>query len=260
MTEEVKNEDIGSTEQIVPKEPSPVEQRAMSEGWVPQEEWQGEPDDWRPAKEFVDRGELFKKIEDQSRTIKQFKATLDAMGKHHAQVRDVEYKRALDTLKSQKKEALVEGDADAVVDIDEKIALVREEQKELSQVPAVADVPQSNPVLDNWTGKNSWYGNDKAMTAYADALGVEFHGKGKSLSDALSEIDRRVKEEFPHKFRNPNKDKPGMVEGSSSRSGSKSSDSFELNEEERQVMHKLVKSGVLTKEEYIKDLRAIKGV
>lgn len=258
MTEEVN----GKVEGEVPTEKTytAIEQRAMDGGWVPQEEWQGDPDDWRPAKEFVDRGELFKKIEDQSRTIKQFKQTLDAMGKHHAQVREVEYKRALETLKAQKKEALVEGDADAVIDIDEKIALVREEQQELKSTPApVSQEPTANPILDRWQEKNNWYSRDKAMTAFADALGRELHSEGKSLSDALVEIDKQVKTEFPHKFRNPNKDKPGIVEGSSNRGG-KADLSMDLTEEERQVMHKLVKTGVMTKEQYIKDLRAIKGV
>lgn len=260
MTEEVKQEATESTDEVKQEvQLSPIEQKAREEGWVPKEEWEGNPDEWRPAKEFVDRGELFKKIEDQNRTIKQFKATLDAMSKHHAQVREVEYKRALETLKAQKKEALVEGDADAVIDLDEKIALVREEQRELKEAPPVAVEPVGNPVLDRWQDRNSWYGSDRAMTAFTDALGRELHAKGVSLTDALAEIDKQVKVEFAHKFRNPNKDKPGMVESSSNRGG-KNADSFELSEEERQVMHKLVKSGVMTKEEYIRDLKAIKGV
>lgn len=259
MTEEIKQEDTEQVEQKQERQLSAVEQRAVEEGWVPQDEWAGDPEEWRPAKEFIDRGELFKKIEDQNRTIKQFKATLDAMGKHHAQVREVEYKRALETLKVQKKEALTEGDADAVIDIDEKIALVREEQRDLKETPqVVADAP-SNPVLDRWQDKNSWYGSDRAMTAFADTLGRELHAKGFSLTDALSEIDKQLRTEFSHKFRNPNKDKPGMVEGSSNRGG-KNTETFELSDEERQVMHKLVKSGILTKEKYIEDLKAIKGM
>lgn len=260
MSEELKQEGTEQAEQKQEqRQYTAVEQRALEEGWVPQDEWAGDPDEWRPAKEFIDRGELFKKIEDQNRTIKQFKATLEAMGKHHAQVREVEYKRALETLKAQKKEALTEGDADAVIDIDEKIALVREEQRELKETPQVQAEPVGNPVLDRWQDKNAWYGSDKAMTAFTDALGRELHAKGLSLTDALSEIDKQVRTEFAHKFRNPNKDKPGMVESSSNRGG-KNAEVFELSDEERQVMHKLVKSGILTKEKYIEDLKAIKGM
>ena len=59
-------------EDLTPNTPEPAqfdeyEQRASAEGWVPKEEWTGDPAQWRPAKEFLDRGELFKKIEEQVR-------------------------------------------------------------------------------------------------------------------------------------------------------------------------------------------------
>ena len=93
-----------ATETIAPApELSPTEQKAMEAGWVPQDQWEGDPDQWRPAKEFVDRGELFKKIEDQNRTIKEFKRALDDLKGHHAKTRETEYARALQVLKSQKK-------------------------------------------------------------------------------------------------------------------------------------------------------------
>jgi hypothetical protein len=49
-----------------------IEQRASSRGWVPKDEWDGDPEEWRPAKEFIDRGELFKKIEDKIEQLKTF--------------------------------------------------------------------------------------------------------------------------------------------------------------------------------------------
>jgi len=117
-----------NTEQKQEHTPTEIELRAMEDGWVPQDEWQGDPEVWRPAKEFVDRGELFKKIDDQNRTIKEFKRALDDLKNHTQKVRETEYNRALATLKEQKKNALLEGDAERVVSLDDEIDLVKDAQ------------------------------------------------------------------------------------------------------------------------------------
>jgi hypothetical protein len=59
-----------------------IEQRAAEQGWRPQDEWDGEPDDWRTAREFLDRGEFFKKIDEQNRTIKELRKTQTDFAKH----------------------------------------------------------------------------------------------------------------------------------------------------------------------------------
>lgn len=242
------------------KEPTAVEQKAMEQGWVPQEQWEGDPDQWRPAKEFLDRGELFKKIDDQSRTIKEVRKALDEMRKHNARIAEVEYKRALDTLKQQKKDALLEGDADAVIDIDEKIDLVKDAQKEAQATPqSNSDVESFHPAFNAWKERNSWYENNRAMRAFADRIGAEAAASGKSVTDVLSEVEREVKKEFAEKFVNPNRAKAPGVEGSTNKGGGKK-DTFELTPLERQVMHRLVKAGALTEEKYIEDLKKTRGV
>ena len=94
---------------------SPVQEQALAQGWVPKEEYKGDPEKWVEAAEFLRRGELFAKIEHQNRELKDVKRALQEITKLHSQVREIEYKRALDTLKAQKKTALEEGDADAVI-------------------------------------------------------------------------------------------------------------------------------------------------
>ena len=38
---------------------NPYEGQAREMGWRPKDEWEGEPEKWRDAKEFVERGELY---------------------------------------------------------------------------------------------------------------------------------------------------------------------------------------------------------
>ena len=56
--EVIENETPESTVQT-----NPYEGEAREMGWRPKEEWQGEPEKWRDAKEFVERGELYGKID-----------------------------------------------------------------------------------------------------------------------------------------------------------------------------------------------------
>ena len=236
---------------------SPVEQKAMEQGWVPQDQWDGDPEQWRPAKEFLDRGELFKKIEDQNRTIKEFKRALDDLKQHHAKTRETEYSRALQALKEQKKAALEEGDADAVIKLDDQIDLVKEEQQKLKQQPVTQDELVA-PEFTTWVEKNSWYESSQPMRAYADALGRDLAFKGLTPSQVLKEVEKQVRLEFPNKFTNPNRNKPGAVEGSTNKGG-RSNEVVELSDEERRVMQRFVRTGVMTEKQYMEELKRVKG-
>jgi hypothetical protein len=234
-----------------------IEQKAMEAGWVPEADWAGEPEQWRPAKEFLDRGELFKKIEDQNRTMKDMKRALDDMKHLQAKTREVEYARALASLKSQKKQALEEGNADSVIELDDQIDLVKTEQRKLEEGPAAE--PQVAPEFTAWVDKNKWYETDPGMRGYADSLGRSLGVKGLTPMQVLQEVEQAVRKEFPHKFTNPNRQKPGAVEGSVK--GGKSTETYALSDIERQVMQRFLRTGAMkTEKEYIDSLKNIKGV
>lgn len=255
MDEEVKGE---GESQVV--EPTSAELAAREQGWVPKDEFNGDEHTWIDAAEFLRRGPLFKKIDDQSKQLKDVKKALQEMAKLNSDIRDNEYKRALATLREQKKNALLEGDADAVIAADEKIELVREEQTQLKaqaqNLPS--SEPELNPEFVQWTDRNSWYKNSTPMKAYADALGVDLARTGLSPSQVLQKVEQEVRKEFPNKFRNPNQDKPGSVESGSIK-GIGSNDNFQLTQEERRVMQTFVRTGALTEKEYIESLRKVRG-
>ena len=259
MDEEIKVVDTELKQEPAAKqEPvqfTAIEERASAQGWRPKDEWDGDPDEWVSAREFVRAGELFKKIDDQNRTLKEFRKTIDELAKHNSKIAKVEYDRALKDLKAQKKEALEVGDADAVIEADDKIALIREAQKEPAiQTPQVAEI---NPIFENWVNRNGWYNNQPAMKAYADRIGLDLGGK-MSPTDLLAHIEKEVKKEFAHKFNNPKREEASPVEGSTNKGGK--SKSYSLTDEERRVMQRFVKSVPgMTEEKYIADLRKIKG-
>lgn len=262
MADENLNEDVQNEEvkQPAAAEPTAHEQRAIEQGWVPKEEWDGDPDDWRPAKEFLDRGELFKKIEEQKRELKHMKSAMEEFSRHHAKVRDVEYKRALAALKAEKKEALEESDHDAVVEIDERIAEIKEQQRAVPQQTQTESQP--DPMFTRWVARNSWYEQDRLMKAAADEVAREvFEASGGAVDKAemLAAIDKRIRKEFPHKFNNPNRDKANAVEGTSGKGRTANDKEPEMNEVERRIMKTVLASGVISKEKYLEEFKAIKS-
>jgi hypothetical protein len=67
-------------------------------------------------------------------------------------------------------------------------------------------VPQQQTITDpravEWSQENSWFGQDRVMTAAALALDAELKSEGFSPDDPefYKEIDNRIRETFPNKF------------------------------------------------------------
>lgn len=246
---------------------SPTEERALAQGWKPKEQFVadgGNESDWRPAKEFVDRGELFSKIEEVKRENRNLKKTMQLFREHHDKVAQTEYKRALETLQRQKKEALIEGDADKVVQIDEQILETRDAQKASAVKEAFDEesAPPINPVFRAWVERNSWYSNDPEMRGFADQYGIAYKQQHPELDPALvlQEVERRVKKAFSEKFVNPRKESAPVVEGGTKSPRKNVGEKIELTPEEESAMRRFVKAGALTEEQYIAEIKTMRGI
>ena len=63
--------------------------------------------------------------------------------------------------------------------------------------------PTPDPKAESWAAKNTWFGQDTAMTYTAFDLHkklTEQEGYDPSSDEYYSEIDKRIRLEFPHKF------------------------------------------------------------
>lgn len=252
----IENTAPEGTEDTVPTEPTESEVRARAQGWVPKDEWNGEGK-WRTADEYNDRGELFAKIDRQRREVDSLRKTQQAFQTHLETVRRTEYQKALVTLREEKRDALRDGDADAVIAAEDKMNALSEQRRVeqiQAQQAAVVQEPHANFV--EWQSRNQWYGpHNLAMADFADAEGRRLTAQGSLSPDQiLKEVETRVRKEFPQKFVNPNREKPGAVESSSR--GTPKAESYPLTDMERRIMNQLVSAKVLTKEQYIADLKA----
>ena len=122
--------------------------------------------------------------------------------------------------------AIENGDAQAQVEANKRIATLafenakleqakagREEQRVekpvLSQPPVqtqqMEDPINPDPKAEAWASQNSWFGTDRAMTYTAFEIHkdlTEKEGYDPNSNEYYEEVDRRIKIDFPHKFGN----------------------------------------------------------
>ena len=117
--------------------------------------------------------------------------------------------------------AIEAGDAQAQVEANKRIATLAFENAKLSQskeareeqaskpsevkapVQPTTQVEPSDPMAEAWAAKNSWFGQDRAMTYTAFEIHkdlVDKEGYDPKSDEYYAEIDKRIRVDFPHKF------------------------------------------------------------
>ena len=98
------------------------------------------------------------------------------------------------------------------------------QQQQVAQQPQ-QQPPQPDPRAQSWAEKNDWFGQDKVMTASAFAIHqqlVEEEGFDPQTDEYYTEVDRRIRSEFPHKFQTAKKSGGGSQVASAGNSASRS--------------------------------------
>lgn len=265
MSEEDKTEEV---------QMKPGEEKARKNGWKPQDEYSGNPEDWVDWQEYNVRGEMIGRISEQSSIIAHLTNKVDErdkaledMQKLQSTIADREYKRALETLKKQKASAVEDGDGEKVVEIDEDIADLKAKQKEIEDAskaePAQEQTPQE---LAAWLSDpdNSWYRNDPFLRSAADGIAIKIKQTQPNISnsDLLKEMEKKIKEELPQHFGKKQTttavDDGGGDVTKRQRAGDDVTRSYsQLNDEEKQACDRFVKLGLMTRKEYIESLDGV---
>ena len=179
--------------------------------------------------------------------------------------------------------AIQNGDAEAQVEANKRIATLAFENAKLEQAKQgqedveevklkkpsqVQGAPNLTKPLENpdpkaeaWAAKNSWFGTDRAMTYTAFEIHkdlTEKEGYDPSTDEYYSEVDKRIRVDFPHKF-DKNEDKqtttPVQTVASAVRSVKPGRKTVKLTSSQVAIAKKL---GVPL-EEYAKQLKNTEG-
>jgi len=73
--------------------------------------------------------------------------------------------------------------------------------QETQQQPQ-ARYPDPDPKAETWAEDNSWFGNDRAMTMTSFVIHQDLLNEGfdATSDEYYDEVDKRIRDEFPHKF------------------------------------------------------------
>lgn len=258
--------------EAIAAEPNPVEEQAREQGWVSQDEWVKDgrsEDDWRPAKEFVERGEIFKSLHQVKRELKQTKAAHDALSQHHRFVYERAYQEAYNKLRQERRQALKDEDLKAVAETEEKIENLQSEHAARTQnlnaqqaAAAQATAAGIHPELQAFADRNPWYNTDTDMREFAEAVGLIYIQKNPNSppADVLKHIESKVRKQYSEKF-GQRKAAPNAVAGVD-RTSQRISKGGEvvLDDMEFQIMKTLVANGDMTEDQYKTELRKAKGL
>jgi hypothetical protein len=189
-------------------------------------------------------------------------------------------KEGMDSAQKELARAIESGDAKAQVEANKRIATLAfdnarlEQSKEMRDVgPATpadvrepqqpsSQVPPADRQAEAWAGKNSWFGQDRAMTFTAFEIHkdlVDKEGFDPKSDEYYAEIDKRIRVDFPHKFGtsdNRQTTEPVQTVASAKRSVKPGRQTVRLTSSQVAIAKKL---GVPL-EEYAKQLKNTKGV
>lgn len=203
-----------------------TEEKARTMGWVPLDEFRGDPERHVDADTFVDRGEnimpimkeRMSKFEDKidtlNQTVSKSQKTIDSMVKMSEKTNERAYQKAVNDLKSEARLAVADGDVVGFDRVQGKMDALAEDQNISTQPPDNGGAPESEE-FKQWDKENMWYGKDKDLTAYANGISFTIAQENKGADEkTLLELTRKATiEAFPDKFKNPKRNAPPAVEG-----------------------------------------------
>ena len=173
--------------------------------------------------------EAIKYAEQIKTQAEQMKGKYDTLGNSYTKELEAKVTTGMDAAKLAYRSAVESQDVDGQVEAQKAIAQMAMEEARLNQLKQAQEqraqqietqkeqiVPQNadpyaqaqqqiDPKAQDWANKNSWFGTDNAMTYTAFDIHrklVEEEGYDPQSDDYYSEVDKRIRLEFPHKFAN----------------------------------------------------------
>jgi hypothetical protein len=197
---------------------------ARSLGWVPLEEFRGNPERWIDAETFLERGRtvmpILKKNNEKlestvrnqadeiGRLKKLFEASQEAIQELqnvHTEATKAAVEKARKDLLTELRRAKAEGDVDLEVQLTEELADLKAQQKlaEKAPAPSPATAPSSaaqgaetlHPDFHAWAEDNKWFGSDERKTLKAMGIAQQLRSdpendnlQGRAFYDRVVEL------------------------------------------------------------------------
>lgn len=205
------------------KEYTEIEKKAIEIGWDPNH--QGKT--FVAAEEYVNRAPLFRRIEEQSKELRELKNIQKQTLDHISSVRQDAYDKALQDLENKKLHAVSTGDVERYKAVEVEANSIK---TKMANDPITKQTqPQPDPDIMNWVSKNSsWYNTDsvenRKMKAAAELIDTFMTNNARieqniskdqipklNIKEHFETVEKEVKRLFPHRFENMNREQPSAV-------------------------------------------------
>lgn len=191
---------------------SPIEQKAWDQGWRPEEQFEGNPDNWKTAGEYVLFGEMQQQINDVKAEQRRKDAANEARITNLNKLHEAQQAQAIADLKAQQRAAV------EVADTDEFDRLQRQIDNHSKAAKPVQAAPEKDPAIEAWEARNPWINDaesEKAQQAQA-FWAVAGQKPGATASSALAYVDAQMAKLYPEDSApsNPRRDMATMTEQS----------------------------------------------
>jgi hypothetical protein len=232
------------------------EAEARKEGWKPKEEWNGPEEKHVDAKTFVERGEsILPIVNSKLRRVEERLAAAESankkFGEYHKKTLAKEkqnHETKIAQLEAKLEKAVTDGDGDTFTRTNRELNNLRQ-----SPPDEPTDASEYNALVQQWVSENDWYTKDPKLGAYADGIAERIQAEGYSGRAYFKELTKRVKDDFPEKFENPNRKKPNGVEDGGERGTNPKAKSYaSLPADAKKACDEFVSQGFMTREDYIK--------
>jgi len=195
--------------------------------------------------------------------LNNLKGSVDTLKDHNERVYQAELKKMqaeITNLKSQKRDAIELADVDKVDALDKQINNIEQDLSKPEPKKAVS----TNDVYTEWVKDNDWYLTDDSMAAYADKVAEQYNGA--PIDRIYSIVRAKVAEVFPEKFDSETPAwsvKPvgpaSPVEAATNTAASPSFSKTNLTAAQSTIMKQFVQGGIMTEDQYIKDIAKLQG-
>lgn len=186
--------------QVENEVPEPIVNLATELGWVPKDQFRGDPERWRPADEFIRAGREIQQTA--SRELRSMREQMERIGGVTSQLLSDKAAERDAYWQSQMTRAVEDGDTER--------ALQLAQQKPSQQAPQPAGAP---PETQAWIAKNEWFNTDPL--AQARAIEITERLKHLPVAEQLAQAERGIRKEFPEHFPAPAKQPPATQTGMS---------------------------------------------
>ncbi len=179
--------------------PEPIINLASEMGWVPKDQYRGDPERWKPADQFIKAGRDIQ--QSTARELRSMREQMERLGGVTTQIVQDKVAERDAYWRSQFNQAVEEGDTDRANKlIDQR-----------PSAPVVQDGPP--PETREWIAKHEWFTKDPL----AQARAVEICERLKHLpvAEQLAQAERGIRKEFPEHFASQAKPAPGVQTGMS---------------------------------------------